>query len=322
MNTRTLSTLLALAMFSAACQPASVPPTQTPAPEPTLAPSQMATATTEPTHPPTATATLEPTPTPCAAWPTPNLSFEPSTETSPNGQWTLTIATSDPVATACSPTSEAQYVKVVVANGAVEWKLIEQWENYGLGVGRYMPLRWSEDGERLYFTYAAMPDGCQGLSSNIGLWRADLHTGETKQILTSTGFLLGLTPDETQALYRPFGAGGLVLFNFTSQTETPISLPPALTAQTEYSLGPALWAPDGSGMLLNIWLNFCSPPFAPENTLLITGLLSTGETEIILESPTQGFMAQAWPELDKVQVHDKTGAEWWLNPQTGAVTQP
>lgn len=210
----------------------------------------------------------------------------------------------------------------MVTNGAVEWKLIEQWENYGLGSGRYAPLRWSEDGERLYLTYAAMPDGCQGLSSNIGVWQANLRTGVTKQILTSRGFLLGLTPDEMQAVYRPFGAGGLALFNFASQTETAIALPAALTAQTEYSIGPALWAPDGSRMLLNISLNICTAPLAPENTLLITGLLGTSKTEIVLESPTQGFMALAWPELDKVQVRDKTGAEWWLNPQTGALTQP
>lgn len=242
--------------------------------------------------------------------------------TSPNGQWTLTIVASAPVATACSPTGEAQYVKVVVTNGAVEWKLIEQWENYGLGSGRYAPLRWDEDDERLYFTYAAMPDGCQGLSDNIGLWQADLLTGVTKQILTSQGFLLGLTPDETQAIYRPFGAGGLMLFNFASQTQTAITLPAALTAQAEYSLGPALWAPDGNAGLLNVWLNFCSPPFTPENTLLLLISLNTGETEILLKGPTQGFMAQAWPELDKVQVRDKTGAEWWLNPQTGALTQP
>lgn len=322
MNTRTFSHLLALAIFSAACQPATIPPTHTSSP--TLAPSQTATATVQPTRTPAATATLEPIPTPCAAWPTPapDLNSETTTHTSPNGQWTLTIISSEPVATSCSPTGVAQYVKAIVANDAVEWTLINQWENYGLGSGQYTPVRWSEDSERLYFTYAAMPDGCQGLSSDTGLWQANLLTGETKQLLTNAGFFLGLAPDETQAIYRPFGTSGLALFNFTAQTETSISLPATLTAQPEYSLGPALWAPDGSAALLNGWRNFCSSAFTPENTLLMLVPLNTGETEILLEGPTQGFMAQAWPELDKVQVRDKTGADWWLNPETGVLTQP
>jgi hypothetical protein len=151
---------LAAAPIPATINIPTVVPSETFTPAPTL----TATATAAPnpvtlTHIPSPTITASVTTTEVVGIPTatpdlagmPDLSkmtvFQQATQ-SPDGKWILTITNAIPLNTEREVTGDSAYdqVKLTNAEKTIEWIVIDQWANYGLGSGGYQPFLWSSNG--------------------------------------------------------------------------------------------------------------------------------------------------------------------------------
>ena len=121
-------------------------------------------------------------------------------ERSPDGNWWVRYGLSDPV-----PAAEDEHdlfpgekYQVQLRVGRVgsnqSWSVVDEWRNYGLGFDWPAPLRWSADGRALYYTNYPVPDGCAIFVNGSDLWRVDLETGATTQLLPFTGLTLAALP--------------------------------------------------------------------------------------------------------------------------------
>lgn len=252
-----------------------------------------------------------------AATPDPSrYTFDRFTNQSPDGEWALTITNAVPVLDKDGvPTGDQAYdqVKLARVDGSVEWTLLDEWSNYGLGSGRYGPLFWSPSGDTLYLTYQPIPDGCPSFVNGSNLLKVDLNSREMTELLPYAGLWLALSPDEKTVAYIGFGERGLVLRDLTTGTEREVDINPGRA----YSAGHIIWSTDGKELVMTLALDFCSPE--PKSAILRvdTGTL---ETDVLVEGDDRPFFTAGWPEAGKVILKDRDGLVWWLDLDSGEIS--
>lgn len=207
------------------------------------------------------------------------------------------------------------YVTIENMQSGKEWVIVDEWTPIGLGEGYYEPLHWSADGEHLYITYRALPDGCWSFVNGSNLIKVDLKTGEKVELAPRVGLYLSLSPDETQLAFIGYGERGLVIRNLVTGRDRETGL---LRESEQYGAGLILWSPDRSALVLTLAIPPCSINAA---TSIVRIDLRTLEKRVLVPEDERKFISLAWDEPERVLLRDKDGKEWWLNPDTGELVE-
>jgi Tol biopolymer transport system component len=178
-------------------------------------------------------------------------------------------------------------------------------------------LKWSADGQTLYFTNVPVPDGCSLFVNGGDLWRLDLDTGEISELLPFVGLVLALSPDESQLAYFGSYGKGLTLADLATGNEQPIELPSFGDA---WDLGGLMWSPDGRHLLLTQVISLMGPcDQAAETTVLVVSI-DTLEVTTLIEPGQGDFSLIEWLGDDTVRLAGQDGALWTLNVISGELS--
>lgn len=156
---------------------------------------------------------------------------------SPDGAWTASYV-------AAFPAGRAEYYQRLVVratDGNPRYVVVDGWSPLGLGYTVAIPLQWSDDSERLYYTNRPTPDGCGVLVNGSDLHMVDVSQGIQRQLLPPLGGVIGLAPDETHVAYRPWGAPGLTIQNLETGAIKSVQLEAIID---DGALGALTWSPD------------------------------------------------------------------------------
>ena len=206
-------------------------------------------------------------------------------------------------------------LKVKATDGTVEWTAVDEWSHFGLGYTTPQPLRWSLDGQYLYFTNRPVPDGCGVFVNGSDLHKIDLSDGSVTEIVPPSGLWLSLSPDETMLAYIGYGDRGLVLRDLTTGVEHEAKLNPG----QDYAAGHVIWSPDGTALALTLAIRPCSTDWAEFTSVVRVEVSSLRQTTLIHEDKRL-FTTVEWPTLDQVLLRDDHGDLWWMDSRTGRVT--
>jgi hypothetical protein len=233
---------LVLLVALSACSSPTIPTAPTSSAAPTAPPTSLPLATKAPGRP-TAAAPAGPTQAPITSW----------SSTSPDGQWQATGSAEFPTKKG-EGTYHAQ-LKVARADGKTAWTAVDESLPYTAGYTTPQPLRWSRDGQGLYFTNLPHFDGCAVFANGQTLQRLDLKTGRVTQIMPNVGSVLSLSPDERIAAYIPDGQTPVLVLRFmATAAEEKVNLP-AEDADTQ--AGSIAWSENGTALVLTIAVHPC-----------------------------------------------------------------
>jgi hypothetical protein len=280
----------------------------------TPAPVTRATATPyvspeRPSPTPAATAT---TPT---GEPTPKLTVE--TSTSPDGQWIAESAYSAPVQ---RKGGEMVYTRLLIraADGDPAWSVVDQWSNYGLGWTRPAVVRWSADGQSVYYTNFPVPDGCALFVDGWDLHRVDLNSGKDTTILDRSNLVFALSPDERALLVLDRSESPALVWQDLAGERPELRIP--LELEPNWQAGAITWSPDSQKAVLAVNTAPCDA--ANEKGSIVLVDLTARTTKVLVEDDPRLLVPVEWPEQDTIIVRDRDGAQWQLDPETGAVREP
>jgi Tol biopolymer transport system component len=199
------------------------------------------------------------------------------------------------------------------ADGSAAWTLVDTVQNAGLGYTVPEIVRWTPDGQQVYFTNRAVPDGCGLFVNGSDLFRADLSTGEVVELMPSLARALSLSPDETSVAYFPWGPEpDLVLRDLGNGSEIYLSWEISFN-----NPGNIVWSPDGQDLLLTLSADTCLPGWA--HTIVRVNTTSMTPT-VLIENDQRQFTIIEWTEPERALLQDKDGRSWWLDTTTGEVT--
>lgn len=297
--------LLPLPLVFLACTPTiAQQPTLTaiPAPPtPTFAPPPPSLSPTlVPSHPTTATLKFSDT------WSSP----------SPDGKWTARGSMTDPFPADDGSEKYQTKLEVINAAGAVQWTLVDQTLNYGLGYTTPRPFHWSEDGRYLYFTNLAVPDGCAVFTNGSDLYRADLTNGQVTEIVPSWVSWVSLSPDEQRVAYLRWNGQALELA--VREIATGEERKTGLEARYTQA-GNILWSPDGQALMLTLAANPCDPANWVQSIARVD-LAALSSTSLIRDDKRL-LTTTEWSEANKVLLTDKDGNLWTMEATTGKLTR-
>jgi hypothetical protein len=175
------------------------------------------------------------------------MDVEEWASTSPDGTWTAVGLLSFP-----KPNTNGQraYVRLTIfrEDATAHWRVIDGWQEIGLGFPRPVPLRWSHDGRYFYFSHFVIPDGCSVFDDLSDVQRVDLRDGSIAELLPLSAMGLALAPDETRVAYVGYGDRGLILKDLAAGSEKEIKIDPG----RNYEAGNLLWSPDGKSLALTL----------------------------------------------------------------------
>jgi len=176
---------------------------------PTIAPSSVPSVTPLPSITPVPTQTIQ-TSTPMATATVTPEPVERWSSTSPDGRWIAQGMMEGPFLAGDEEKYHYQ-LKVVSADRAIEWTVVDAIARWGLGYTTPRPFHWSKNGRYLYFTNEPVPDGCAVFVNGSDLQRVDLNTGRVQEILPPGAWWLSLSPDEKQVAYIYWNGEVLVI---------------------------------------------------------------------------------------------------------------
>ena len=117
------------------------------------------------------------------------------------------------------------------------------------------PVRWSQDGQALYFTNLPHFDGCAVFANGQTLQRLDLKTGQVTPIMPKVGSVLSLSPDERMVAYILDGQPPVLVLRFTSTgAEEKVSLP---VQDPDTQAGSLAWSENGNVLVLTMAVHPC-----------------------------------------------------------------
>jgi Tol biopolymer transport system component len=203
-------------------------------------------------------------------------------------------------------------LEVVNAAGGVQWTLVDETLNYGLGYTTPRPFHWSKDGRYLYFTNLAVPDGCAVFTNGSDLYRADLTTGQVAEIVPPWVWWVALSPDEQRVAYLRWNGQTLelVVREMATGDERKIGLEARYT-----QAGNILWSPDGQALMLTLAANPCDPANWTQSIARVE--LAALSPTILIRDDKRLLTATAWPEANKVLLTDQDGRTWTMEATTG-----
>lgn len=226
--------------------------------------------------------------------------------TSPDGIW---IAESYFTFT---PDGTLSRLTLRAADGSAEWAYENQ-QGQGLGFTVPQPLRW--DGDLLYFSEVAQPDGCApGFNNGGNLLAMNLGTGEVETLIEGSGWWISLSPDLTQAAILPFGPGQkLVVRGVHTAEQMAVALP----AEAEgLDAGAIVWSPDGMKLALTLATNPCFGAAGQVHHIVLADL-QAGSIGVIYTDETAGYVTESWPEAGYIVLRSASGEGRWLDAATG-----
>jgi hypothetical protein len=305
-----LFALLILSVFLAACS-RNLAPTFTPTTSKLL-------VSTEPTARPSST----PSPLDLAATVFSDLSIDNQRLYSQDGRCTWDRLQAWPHEEASQQKYEGNfYIRATLTcirgeeNKEVNWVLVDEWKQAGLGYSIPALMGWSVDGNYLYFYNNIIPDGCQPLGGfQDNLRRVDLDSGNVHPILTGSFSGLSLSPDTTRLVYYDIQEADVGLFD-TSSDEVQ-NIPFTTPGQMDYRwVGNFTWSPDGQSLLfVTIYGDACFPTGASLQSMDI----GSTEIRILFTTKEQTISILDWTEPDRVQI--SVGPDLhWMDPISGAL---
>ncbi|MBP8002878.1 MAG: hypothetical protein KA314_22125 [Chloroflexi bacterium] len=294
---------------AAAFTPTPIPPT----PLPTATPLPSAT----PLPPdPTATPFVEATPTnvPTATAPVVDVFYELES-LSPDGQWRahslLTF-----VGEEGNVTGYQTDLTVSQAEGDISWVAYTTLQGAGLGYEVPTVLAWSEDGQSLFFTMQAIPDGCPGYLTRYysGLYHLDLTSGE----VVTLEFAGIPSPDGTMVAQMTWEPAAAILIHHLNDNSTTTYPLETTLDQTDPSL-KLTWSPDSQAVALE---NATANCITADNYLLLYLDVVTGEQRVLIQQDGVAWAIVEWSTPDEIYLRvapQETPVEV-INVETGERT--
>lgn len=309
--------LLLFAILLAACTTEPQTPS-TSAPTPTnLPPTQTAVPTTAPAQPTATQPAASQSPLLEETFPElAELEYSAVSYPSPNGSWEAIAISSVPLTD--DDGSQRFFNALAVTDGQTIQPIVGEWRPYGLGYLSTQPYRWSKNNRDLYYTYNISADGCSLFTQSTDLYRYNLRSGETAELLgpnTTPSPLdaLSLSPDETKVafIYRQdfydIPNGGRILALRTLNTDLETEVPLTETGQSAQA-GEIVWSPDQTFLALAIAYQPCTPDWT-QSLLLVETRQLTYDT--IIDQDGRLFTPTAWLDNQTIELTDKD-----LNPYT------
>jgi hypothetical protein len=262
-------------------------------------------------------ATLTPTVIPKSPTSTPDLAriaIESSHVDSPDGKWTVRIEISEPVLS--SEVQESFYVRVSVIsqNAQTVWVPIAEWRGFGLGFLRPIVFHWSQDGEYLYLADYAVPDGCPGFGYTSNISRVNLRRGAIDAIAPQLEGVLSLSPDETTLVALGYKTVSI------HQLHTGQDRVLEYTVEADFWIsGNIVWSPDGMAFLFAAIIDGCSPPEQEASSLFLVNVRAR-TIKALVSNDARRLIVKEWSETDQALLTDKDGIHWWLDTNTGILT--
>ena len=197
----------------------------------------------------------------------------------------------------------------------VNWVLVNEWKEQGLGYSIPSLLGWSADGNYLYFYDEIIPDGCQPIGGfQDNLRQVELDTGNIRSILLKMGSGVSLSPDTTRLVYYDEQKADVGLFDLVSgeMTHIPFTIP---DKGVYWWVGDFTWSPDGQSVVFVIVLG--DPCYSTGASILWLDI-EKDEIKVLLTNKGQTYSILEWVEPDRVLI--SVGMEQrWLDPISGAL---
>jgi hypothetical protein len=234
---------------------------------------------------------------------------------SPDGGWSANVVVSYPENADGTLFGDQYHTLVTVVNlqDSTQWRVVDEWLNYGLGYTTPEVLGWSEDGRFLYIGDSGVPDGC-GPRFTQNLRRVHLSSGHVAPLEIDPGRSPALSPDGK--LLVSFGEEGLLLHDLESGEESRVAFePPA----AEWWPGSVSFSPDGEQLLFALWLNPCTGPDERSSSIFLVDLPGQSARPLV-ESDARQFSIQSWPEEATVLLRDQVDQSWWLDVSSGEIS--
>ena len=218
--------------------------------------------------------------------------FSDSTESfSPDGLWLGELCLN----------LEERYFGLIFSNKktGVIWKLPynDYIPNVESADGGMRVAHWSNDSRYAYFHTSLGGDGgeCfyEGYDTGVGLFRLDLQTGQTTEILPLNDNLVwygfSFSPTDKWFVYG-IETVDLVIFNITTGESINVA------NKEEFSQGGGyIWSPDGSQFVYST-LKYVPNNVDRESYTLRLVDAQTGSERILLEAKTNCYLARKWNE--------------------------
>lgn len=178
----------------------------------------------------------------------------------------------------------------------------------GLGFPSPTVLRWVPGDWRLFYTEAAIPDGCPLSPYHSGLYTVDLMNGTNTEVADVEGYL-AVSPTGNRVAYRPGGPmrtsipeeWQLVLRTLSSGDQEPISLP--LDQNTE--IVNFVWSPDANSLLVVTATGDCTDQ--TRSVVLVD--VASGAVTTLIKGSQRGLSALEWTTPATAVLRDEEGQE-------------
>lgn len=244
----------------------------------------------------------------------PNMSTtETEQSTSPDGVWTATALLQIP------RSSDEYYQGLVVthSSGKPSYTLVDSTSPLALGYTVAKPLAWSEDSKRFYYTNRPQADGCGLLYNGSDLYRVDLASGETEEVLpANTTTVLGLSQDEQRVAYLAIGKPTLNIHDLSTDEIIKFDLAEAVgDGQT----GAFVWSPFSDAIALVVAHNPCAGGWAEATSIYILNL-ETMSLVPVIEQDERLLMPVAWASHHELLVETPVGEKFTIDIATNAVS--
>lgn len=236
--------------------------------------------------------------------------------TSPDGEWVAT-------ATLEMTVGEKEYTQSLIVehqSGSPRYVLVAGAFPSGLGYTVVTPLAWSKDNVRFYYTNRAQADGCGLFNNGSDLYRVDLATGETRELLPpSTSTVLGLAPNEQVVAYRAVGEPALIIRNLMTGDYASFDIEPLLGPDQIDQLGSIVWSPDSKSFAFAIAHKPCSGGWAEATSIYV---LELNDMSVMphLQQDDRLLVPVAWSTPDQLQLQNEQDKPFTLDLMTNAVT--
>lgn len=207
---------------------------------------------------------------------------------SPDGLWLSEL---------CFSSQEGVVLTFSNKKTQVVWKMFyhDYIPDIGYADGGMSVLHWSNDSRYAYFYSWLGGDGgeCfyQGYDTGVGVFRLDLQTGKTKEILpTNNTFVwygFSFSPTDRRLVYG-IRALDLIVLDITTGESTKVA------HKKDFSQGGGyVWSPDG------LQFAYSTVKYLPNNVGTVGYTLrlveaKTGVERILLESKTNCYLAKKW----------------------------
>ena len=190
-------------------------------------------------------------------------------------------------------------LKVVNVDGTNEQILVDLTLDRPL---RPTPLKWSADGETLY--YVNVIEGIEGYGGQ-DLIKVDIATGVSETVFPAAGGLVStsVSPNEVYAARAVSGEPmGIVLHDLATGVEQTVTLPDGYQ-----QVWQMVWAPDESALLVTVGQGM----FVEGDAYSVLRIdMTTLETSYLVVDDANLLSAVAWQALDTIWLLDTNSTLW------------